>query len=134
MLSRRVARALESARTLVDGEYVFREGDFGGEMYVIQAGAVIISKCLDGRDVVLGELTRGEFFGEMSLLESLPRDADARAVGETKVLVIGAGQLLLRLRRDPSFALEMLHKLSGRIRGLTAQLGTALEGRHPDEP
>ena len=71
-----------------------------------------------GRDVVLATLGRGEFFGEMSLLESLPRDADAIVVSdEASLLVIGQGALLIRLRRDPTFSLELLHALS-RVRGL----------------
>jgi CRP-like cAMP-binding protein len=58
----------------------------------------------------------------MSLLESLPRDATARAIGETELLVISAGALLVRMRRDPTFAFEMLHRLSGRVRTLNARL------------
>jgi CRP-like cAMP-binding protein len=132
MLSRRVAKALESERALADGEYVFRDGDAGGEMYVIRSGRVIISKRYAGSEIILGDLTKGDFFGEMSLLEGFPRDADARAVGDTSVLVIGSGGLLLRLRRDPSFAIEMLTKLSGRIRRLLGQLGDIAEGYEPE--
>ena len=109
-----------------DGETIVRVGDHGGEMYVIKAGRVRISKPMAGRDVVLSELGPGDFFGEMSLLESLPRDADAVAVGETRLLVLNAGSLLVRLRRDPTFALEMLHRLSGRVRTLNAELEKAL--------
>jgi CRP-like cAMP-binding protein len=59
----------------------------------------------------------------MSLLESMPRDADAVVVSdEASLLVIGQGALLVRLRRDPTFALELLHALSRRVRRLTADL------------
>ena len=78
---------------------------------------------------MLSELGPGDFFGEMSLLESLPRDADATAMGETHLLVLNAGSLLVRLRRDPTFALEMLHRLSGRVRTLNADLEKALADR-----
>lgn len=128
MLSRRVARALETERELVDREYVFRQGDVGGEMYIIRSGTIRITRHFENREHHIADLKRGEFFGEMSLLESLPREADARAVGETTLLVLGSGALLLRLRRDPSFAIEMLRKLSARIRRINAELGTALEG------
>ena len=77
----------------------------------------------------MSELGPGDFFGEMSLLESLPRDADVTvAIGETRLLVLNAGSLLVRLRRDPTFALEMLHRLSGRVRSLNAELEKALAG------
>jgi CRP-like cAMP-binding protein len=58
----------------------------------------------------------------MSLLESLPREATARAVGEVRLLVLSRGGLLLRLRRDPTFALEMLSHLSARLRTAQARL------------
>ena len=105
---------------------IVRVGDHGAEMYVIKSGRVRISRPMGGRTVVLSELGPGDFFGEMSLLESLPRDADATAVGETHLLVLNAGSLLVRLRRDPTFALEMLHRLSGRVRTLNAELEKAL--------
>lgn len=121
MNSRRLARAMEAERTLADGEYVFRRHDVGGEMFVVRSGCVVLSRIVGGREVEIERLTRGAFFGEMSVLESLPREADARAVGPTTLLVIGSGGLLLRLRRDPSFALEMLHRMSGRIRVLNTR-------------
>ena len=91
-------------------------------MFVIKSGRVEISRGTGQGRVVLETLGPTDFFGEMSLLESLPRDADATALTDVQVLVITQGGLLLRLRRDPSFALEMLHRLSGRVRMLNAQL------------
>ena len=64
----------------------------------------------------------------MSVLEGLPRDASAQAIGEAEVLVVTAGALLVRLRRDPTFAFEVLRRLSGRVRALNARLVLALEG------
>jgi CRP-like cAMP-binding protein len=65
----------------------------------------------------------------MSVLESLPREATAHAVGPTRLLALGQGALLLRLRQDPSFALEMLNRLSGRIRTLNERLDAAMHER-----
>jgi CRP-like cAMP-binding protein len=112
----------EAELAVADGDYIVREGDIGHDMFIVQSGAVSISKKTPQGEVVLATLGRGEFFGEMSLLESLPREASARAVGETRLLVLSQGGLLFRLRRDPTFALEMLNHLSGRLRAAQARL------------
>ena len=88
----------------------------------LQSGAIEISRGEGEHRVVMGTLRQGAFFGEMSVLESMPRDADALAIEKTQLLVITRGGLLIRLRRDPTFAVEMLHQLSGRVRSLNQQL------------
>jgi CRP-like cAMP-binding protein len=117
----------ECEREYQDGEVICREGDSGCDMFVIRSGAVRITKTSQHGQVDLALLEKGNFFGEMSLLEGLPRDATARAAGCTRVVVISAGALLVRLRRDPTFALELLHRLSGRVRSLNLRLLRALE-------
>jgi CRP-like cAMP-binding protein len=108
----------DGARRSFDaGDTIVQRGDAADEMFVIRSGEVEIR-----RDALVARLGPGDFFGEMSLLESLPRDADAVAVSAVELLVITQGALLVRLRRDPTFALEMLHRLSGRVRALNAQL------------
>ena len=133
-LSKKVGGALEHEQSFAHGEVVVREGDHGNEMFVVQSGAVVVVREVGGREVELAQLGKGSFFGEMSVLESLPRDATVRAVGPTTLLTIGPGALLLRLRRDPSFAVEMLNKLSGRIRVLNTRLDEALGDRVDREP
>jgi CRP-like cAMP-binding protein len=130
-ISRRIAAAAEREAVYADGELIVAAGDPGTEMFVVKSGEVVISRRVNGRDVELDRIGRGQFFGEMSLLESLPRDADARAVGPTHLLVLGQGGLLLRLRRDPSFGLEMLQQLSRRVRTLNAKLDAAGEPERP---
>lgn len=130
LLTDRVGARLERVLEFEDGEQIVADGTGGTDMYVVLSGGVRVSKVVSGRRRTLAELQRGAFFGEMSLLESLPRDADAHAVGTTRVLAIGQGGLLARLRRDPSFALELLHQMSGRIRALNERL-SVLEGDPP---
>ena len=110
-----------------DGEFIAREGDENRDMYVIQRGVVEVLKEIGGRQVLLATLERGSFFGEMSLLESLPRSASVRAKGETRLLAIRAGALLLKIRRDPTFAFELLQQMSGRIRRLNEQVSENLD-------
>lgn len=99
-----------------DGEILFREGDLSREMYIVQQGAVEVFKNVEDKTIVLGRVERGHMVGEMSLLESLPRSATAKAVGETTLLVLEPGSFLLKIRRDPTFAFELMKQLSDRIR------------------
>ncbi|MCO5142184.1 MAG: cyclic nucleotide-binding domain-containing protein [Oligoflexia bacterium] len=105
-----------SVKEFSDGEAIFREGDNTKEMYVVFSGRVKICKKTSDGVIQLATLNRGDFLGEMSLLESLPRSADAVAIGETKLLCIQAGGFLVKIRRDPTFAFELLQSLSKRIR------------------
>ena len=107
---------IDHRETYEPGEVIVREGDESREMFVIQKGQVIVSRNVDGRDVEFARLDRGDFFGEMSLLESMPRNATVRAAVETKLLVFKPGSLLFTIRRDPTFAFEMLQRMSKRIR------------------
>ena len=71
-------------------------------------------------------LGRGEFFGEMSLLEGLTRSADVFASEDTELVCISSGGLLLKIRRDPTFAIEMLRSFSGRLRIANEKYGQEL--------
>jgi CRP/FNR family transcriptional regulator, cyclic AMP receptor protein len=123
----------EQSRSFADGELICREGESSSEMFVIQSGSVRIFKTRPtGRssqppELELAVLHKGDFFGEMSLLEGLPRDASAQALGPSEVLVMTPGALLVRLRRDPTFAFELLRRLSSRVRSLNARLLAALQ-------
>ncbi|CAN5616009.1 hypothetical protein BH10BDE1_BH10BDE1_08750 [soil metagenome] len=107
----------DSVRTFQPGEIIFSEGDDSREMFVVLEGQVeVVKKSPTGNAVRLAAISRGEFLGEMSLLESLPRSATARAVNDVKLLAIHPGGFLLKIRRDPTFAFEIMQSLSRRIR------------------
>ena len=114
--------AQENIREFQDGECIFREGDETQHMFVVQKGEVVVSKKSATGKMVLATLKRGDFLGEMSLLESLPRNADAHASGKTTLLAIQPGGFLLKIRRDPTFAFELLQSLSKRIRHTNERL------------
>lgn len=122
------AHGAELNRVFADAQMICREGDASFEMFVILRGQVRVSKATPRGELELALLSKGDFFGEMSVLEGLPRDASAQAVGETEVLVMSAGALLVRLRRDPTFAFELLRRLSGRVRSLNARLVATYHG------
>jgi hypothetical protein len=101
---------------LKDGEYVFREGDLGTEMYIIHEGKVEIVNRVEGKDTVLAVLEKGDFFGEMSVLEDLPRAASARALTDTRLLQINGSTFDQMLRDNPEIAVRVMRKLSRRLR------------------
>ncbi len=106
----------ETSRLYADGEKIFSEGDSDRDLFIIQRGAVEIRKRMGGTDLVLTRFSRGDFFGELSLLHSVPRSATAVAIGETRLLVLQPGGFLLKIRRDPTFAFEMIQQLSHRVK------------------
>lgn len=109
-----------------DGETIFKEGDEGREMYIVQKGEVDVVKQGAWGEVLLAVLRQGDFVGEMALLESMPRSATANAKGHTRLLVLQPGGFLLKIRRDPTLAFEMLQHLSRRIRTINDRLLEAL--------
>src|ERR1700722_5858277 len=101
----------ELVRVFQDGEVIFQEGERSQEMFVVRSGGVAGTKATGNGVIELAIITRGEFLGEMSLLESLPRSATARARGTTRLLCIQPGGFLLKIRRDPTFAFELMQAL-----------------------
>src|ERR1700710_2581111 len=98
------------------GEYVFREGDLGTEMYIINDGKVEILNQVGDEEQVLALLEKGDFFGEMSVLEDLPRAASARAVTDVRLLQINGSTFDQLLQGNPEIAVRMMRKLSRRLR------------------
>lgn len=109
-------------KKLQKGDFLFREGDLSREMYIVQTGGIEVFKTIENRKLVLTQIDRGGMVGEMSLLESLPRSASAQATTETSLLVLDLGSFLLKLRRDPTFAFELMKQLSGRVRATNEKL------------
>ncbi len=99
-----------------NGACIFEEGDTGRDLYIIQAGAVQIKKNTPNGQINMAVFKKGDFFGDMALLQSLPRYASAYAVGETKLLILKPAGFLMKIRRDPTFAFEMLQQLSFRVK------------------
>lgn len=99
-----------------EGDYVFREGDLGTEMYIIAEGRVEILNKMSGKETVIAVLEKGDFFGEMSILEDMPRAASARALSPTKLVQINGSTFDQMLRGNPEIAVRMMRKLSRRLR------------------
>lgn len=102
--------------SFVAGETVFEDGQDGAEMYIIQTGEVEIFKVTAGESHQLALLEEGDFFGEMAILENLPRTAGARAVTDCALVRIDRSTFDQLVKHDPEIAIRMLRKLSFRLR------------------
>ncbi len=120
-------REKDTIKTYSDGDVIVKEGDKGTEMYIINSGEVKVSKRMEDKQVELAQLGRGDFFGEMSLLENVSRSATVTAIGTTKVIILNMGNFMLKIKRDPSFTFTLMQKMSKRIRTLGEDLVDALK-------
>lgn len=102
---------------LKQGQVLFNFGDPGDALYLVRKGKVeLFVKDNVGTKVTLIEAGPGDFFGELSLLDSGPRTATALALEDSELLVLDRGDLLLFLRKKPDAALDMLTVMGQRIR------------------
>ena len=83
------------------GTVIFSEGESGHEMYVIHEGKVKITKKIRAMETILAELDRGDFFGEMAILEKEVRSATATAATDVKLLVIDEKTFETTIRTNP---------------------------------
>src|SRR2546426_3156700 len=79
------------------GEMIYVEGDLGSEMYVVQSGAVRIYRTLGGVKQELAIMEKGDFFGEIAVLEGLPRTASAEALDTSEIIEINRDRKSTRL-------------------------------------
>jgi len=108
----------ELGRDYAEGEIIFKEGDEGDRMYVIQSGRVQITKKTSSGDLTIATLGKGEIFGEMALFDRLPRSATAAALDEARILSIDKKKLFQTIDRDPTLVFNTLESMSRRIRRL----------------
>lgn len=106
----------EMIESYEDGQCIFAEGDVGRDLYIVQSGEVKILKKVQDQKVELATFNKGDFFGDMALLQSIPRYAAAHAAGPTRLLILKPAGFLLKIRRDPTFAFEMLQQMSLRVK------------------
>src|SRR5262245_28975849 len=104
------------------GHVLFHEGDEGEDMYIIQAGKVAIKKKVPHGETLLATLEKGDFFGEMAILERMPRSASAETVEESDLIVINGETFGDMIKANPEIAIRMLRKYSIRLRETNRQI------------
>lgn len=110
-------RNLLSDRVVPQNTRLFRQGDKGDAMYLIESGRVRISiRDQEQQELTLAELAQGDFFGEMSLIDGRQRSADAQVIEDARLAILSRDAFLSFVRTNPDVALEMLSALTDRLR------------------
>ena len=96
---------------------LFRAGDKGDAMYLIEQGRVQITITdEDKKQIVLAELAQGDFFGEMAIIDGKQRSADATVIETARLAVLSRENFLSFIHDNPKVALEMLSATFSRLR------------------
>jgi len=109
-------------QTFDAGKVIFREGDQGEHMYIIQGGAVRISKNVGGREHELAVLEKGDFFGEMAIVSRIARTATATAVNTTQLLAFDRQGFMGMIEKNAKIALNVIDKLCRRLDNANSQI------------
>ena len=112
-LERVAERAVEVGFT--DGHVIARQGEVGTGFFLIVDGGVRVVR--DGETIAT--LGAGDFFGELSVLDGMPRVAQVIAAGQTTCLALATWDLEAVISEQPAVALALLRGLAGRLRTLT---------------
>lgn len=99
------------------GEVLFYEKEESGDMYIVLEGKVRASLFDEqGNELVLAELGPGEFIGEMSMIDQLPRSATVTAQENTKLAKLRRDTFLRIVRENPNIAVNVIKALVARLR------------------
>jgi CRP/FNR family transcriptional regulator, cyclic AMP receptor protein len=112
------------------GTVLFRDGEVGKEMFVVQAGKVRISKTVRDVEKTLVVLGPGAFFGEMSILNNKPRSATATVEENAKLLVIDPKTFEAMVRGNAEIAVRLIKTLAGRLQEADDQIENLLLKDH----
>lgn len=107
-----------------EGEVIFRKGEMAQQMYIVLSGKVRLYVSEEPKGEWIEELGKGDFFGEGSLLEALPRPHTALALEDSDLIAINRGTFLRMIRQNPEVSVKMMQRLAQRHR----ELGERVEG------
>ena len=113
---------ISTYETFQDGQVVFKEGDNGDWIYVVDEGEVELSKEVDGRKVVIEILKEGDLFGEMAYIDKTPRSATATAIGKAVVGILDREFFDKEFNKLSNDFQQMLKTVTSRLRKTTEKL------------
>ena len=104
---------------------IFSESQRGKDLYIIQSGEVAISKVVNGNEVILAVLKKGDMFGEMALLENKPRSASAIAHSDCRLMVVNLANFNQMVTTQPQMISRLTTTLADRLWSMYRQLDNA---------
>lgn len=126
-----ILKNIWTPRTLQQKEILFLKGDSGSSMFIIEDGTIEI--CVPAQsgaeDVRVSLLNQGDFFGELSLLDGLPRTATARTIHGCRLLEMKRDDFISFLTDRPAIAISMISEIGRRLRA-TNELVTSLASKN----
>jgi len=118
----RIADLMVTKRYKKNNLIIFEE-DLGRNMFIIKEGRVKISGISDeGGEAIFSILGEGEFFGELSIIDGLPRSATVTSIDDVDLWVLNRGDFLEMLQKFPQIAIVLLKELARRIRRSDLQI------------
>jgi CRP/FNR family cyclic AMP-dependent transcriptional regulator len=106
---------LRFSKSYPPGAVIFREGDEGSEMYILQKGKVRVSKSFAGKLHVIAVLQKGDFFGEMAIVNLIKRTATVTAIEAVEVLAFDREGLVNMITKNARIGLSIIDKLCRRL-------------------
>jgi CRP-like cAMP-binding protein len=104
-------------------EVIFHQGDSGSALHIVADGAVkIVLPSPEGEEAIIATLRRGDFFGELALLDGAPHSATASAVEPTETLALPRTEFQQLLEEDGGLRTALLTGLTAELRRLTGQV------------
>ncbi|NWF49847.1 MAG: Crp/Fnr family transcriptional regulator [Ignavibacteriaceae bacterium] len=102
---------------------ILSEQESGSALFVIERGKVKISRIsADGKEVILSLLSDSDFFGEMAILDGMPRSATVTAVEDTVLFIIQRQNFLDLLKTHPEISISLLQELTRRLRAADVKI------------
>lgn len=115
----------EQTREYPKDTMIFSEAQSGSDMFIIQRGEVAISKVVNGEEVTLAVLKKGDMFGEMALIENKPRSASAIAHSDCLLMVINRSNFNQMVTTQPQLIAKLTTTLAERLWSMYRQLDNA---------
>ncbi len=113
-----------------DGKVVFEEDSIGKDVYIIESGKVEICKLINGKNITLRILKKGNLFGESAMFVDIPRSVTAIAIGRTLLISMSMEELIYRIQNNLDFAIELMQSFVHRMHDTDNVLKNLLSRMH----